>query len=176
MVATKSQDQMALRLNSLKNTGTTSNVRLWICSKIFFLNKIVNKSLNATYVALIPKKVHCTKVSNYQPISLTTNIYKILAKVLSERIKQVLPFTTTLQQSTFVHGRQILDPIIFASELVDYWRCSKQKGLVIKLDIEKAFDKVNWNFLLSIRDLKAFISIGSIGSVLLYLMLITLFF
>lgn len=86
----------------------------------FFSNKIVNKSLNATYVALIPKKVHWTKVSDYRLISLTTSIYKILAKVIYERIKQVLPSTIDLQQSAFVHGRQIIDPISVANELVDY--------------------------------------------------------
>lgn len=86
----------------------------------FFSNKIVNKSLNATYVALIPKKVHWTKVSDHRLISLTTSIYKILAKVIYERIKQVLPSTIDLQQSAFIHGRQIIDPIIVANELVDY--------------------------------------------------------
>lgn len=122
----------------------------------FFLNKVINKSFNATYIALIPKKVNCSKVSDFRPISLTTNIYKIIAKVLSKRLKSVLPSTISPQQATFVSGRQIVDPIIIANEIVDYWRVSKQKGIIIKLDIEKTFDKINWSFLLSVLNLKGF--------------------
>lgn len=121
-----------------------------------FLNKIVNTSLNATYIALIPKKSHCNKVSNLRSISLTTSVYKMLAKVLSERLKQVLLVIIAPQQFAFVHGRQIMDPIIITNAIVDYWKCRKQKGVVIKLDIKKAFDKINWSFLLSILNLKGF--------------------
>lgn len=57
----------------------------------FFQKGIVNKALNATYVALNPKKVAPQKVSDYRMVSLTTSIYKILAKVLAERLKLALP-------------------------------------------------------------------------------------
>lgn len=120
LVATKPHDQMTLQLNSLKKYWNNLKGEMMDLFHDFFSNKIVNKSLNATYVALIPKKVHWTKVSDHRLISLTTSIYKILAKVIYERIKQVLPSTIDLQQSAFIHGRQIIDPIIVANELVDY--------------------------------------------------------
>lgn len=129
----------------------------------FFLNKIVNKALNATYVALIPKKAHCSKVSDFRPISLTTSIYKILAKVLSVRLKVVLTSTIAANQSAFVRGRKILDPILIANEVVDYWKTNKQKGIIIKLDVEKAFDKLNWDFLYPFFDKRLSIVSGSSG-------------
>lgn len=47
----------------------------------------------------------------------------------------------------FVGGRQIIDAILLANEAIDYRKIKKVKGFVIKLDIEKAFDKINWNFI-----------------------------
>lgn len=65
-----------------------------------------------------------------------------------------------MQQFSFVHGRKIFDPTLIANEVVDFWQCSKKKkGVVIKLDIEKAFDKVNWAFLLSMLQVKGFLEI-----------------
>lgn len=82
-----------------------------------------------------------------------------MAKVLSERLKVVLTSTIAANQSAFVRGRQILDPILIANEVLDYWKTNKQKGIIIKLDVEKAFDKLNWDFLLSLLRQKAFNSI-----------------
>lgn len=56
-------------------------------------NSIVSKGANATYIALIAKKLVAQRVNDYRPISLTTNIYKILTKVLVDHLQQVLPMT-----------------------------------------------------------------------------------
>lgn len=53
-------------------------------------------------------------------------------------------------------GKQITDLILVANEIVDFWRCSKTTGYIFKLDVEKAFDKVNWDFLLTMLHLKGF--------------------
>ena len=79
-------------------------------------------------------------------ISLTTGVYKLIAKVLAERLKIVLSGAISENQLTFIGGRQITDAILIANEAMDYWKRKKTKGFVIKLDIEKTFDKINWVF------------------------------
>ncbi|TYK29463.1 LINE-1 retrotransposable element ORF2 protein [Cucumis melo var. makuwa] len=115
--------------------------------KDFYINCIINKAVNVTNIALIAKKEKCVVPADYRPISLTTSIYKIIAKVIAERLKETLPLTVAENQMAFVKGRQIIDAILVANEAIDYWRVKKIKGFVIKLDIEKAFDKLNWRFI-----------------------------
>ncbi|XP_050944096.1 uncharacterized protein LOC127150413 [Cucumis melo] len=103
--------------------------------------------VNVTNIALIAKKEKCVVPVDYRPISLTTSIYKIIAKVIAERLKETLPLTVVKNQMAFVKGRQIIDAILVANEAINYWRVKKIKGFVIKLDIEKAFDKLNWRFI-----------------------------
>lgn len=86
----------------------------------FFQNNIVNRAMNATFIALIPKKFAPQRVNDFRPISLTTSIYKLLAKVLAECLKRVLPYTISQHQSAFVNERQITDPILIVNEVVDY--------------------------------------------------------
>ena len=103
--------------------------------------------MNSTYIALIAKKETCSVPSNYRPISLTTSLYKLIAKVIAERLKLVQPDTISENQLAFVKGRHILDAILIANEAVNFWKQKKIKGFVVKLDIEKAFDKINWTFI-----------------------------
>ena len=52
-----------------------------------------------------------------------------------------------MDQNAFVRGKQILDASLIANEVIDFWHKCKEKGLICKLDIEKAYDSINWNFL-----------------------------
>ncbi|KAL0555833.1 hypothetical protein IC582_004334 [Cucumis melo] len=113
----------------------------------FHMNCIINKAVNITNIALIAKKEKCAEPADYRPISLTTSIYKLIAKVIAERLKETLPSMVAENQLAFVKGRQIIDAILVANEAIDYWRVKKIQGFVIKLDIEKAFDKLNWRFI-----------------------------
>ncbi|XP_028101025.1 uncharacterized protein LOC114300334 [Camellia sinensis] len=91
-------------------------------------------------------------LEDYRPISLVSSVYKILAKVLSRRLKRVLPVVINEVQSAFVCGRQILDSVLIANEVVDAWKRSKKKGIILKLDFEKAYDSLNWEFLWSMMN------------------------
>ena len=112
-----------------------------------FKNGVVNQNMNETYISLIAKKEKCRMATDFRPISLTTSLYKILSTVLSNRLKLLLPSTISSQQMTFVNGRQITDAILVTNKTIDYWKIKKTHGLIFKLDIKKAFDKINWNFI-----------------------------
>ena len=105
------------------------------------------KNLNATFLVLIPKKQTVEDFKDLRPISLVGGLYKILAKVLANRIKRVLDKVISKSQNAFVKDRQILDAVLIANELVDSTLRRKDQGMVCKLDIEKAYDNISWEFL-----------------------------
>ena len=115
--------------------------------KEFHDNSRFVKSLNTTFLVLIPKKQTVEDLKDLRPISLVGGLYKILSKVLANRIKAVMDQVISKAQNAFVEGRQILDAVLIANELVDSSLRSKKGGLVCKLDIEKAYDGISWEFL-----------------------------
>ena len=74
-------------------------------------------------------------------------LYKILTKVLANIIKRVMGLIISQSQNAFVEGRQILDTMLIANEAVDSILRRKENGLLCKLDIEKAYDHIRWDFL-----------------------------
>ena len=91
-----------------------------------------------------------------RPISLVGGLYKILTKVLEKRIKRVMDKVISQSQSTFVEGRQILDVVLIANEIIDSMLRRKDCGLICKLDIEKAYDNINWEFVYQVLDIMGF--------------------
>ncbi|RVW29586.1 Transposon TX1 uncharacterized 149 kDa protein [Vitis vinifera] len=96
------------------------------------------------------------KISDFRPISLITSLYKIIAKVLSGRLRGVLHETIHSTQGAFVQGRQIMDAVLIANEIVDERRRSGEEGVVFKIDFEKAYDHVRWDFLDQVLEKKGF--------------------
>ena len=122
----------------------------------FHTKGVINQSTNATFIAMVPKKSQTFKISDYRPISLVTSLYKIIAKVLSGRLRKVLHETIFGSQGAFVEGRQILDAVLIANEVVDEKRRSGEEGVVFKIDFEKAYDHVEWGFLDHVLQRKGF--------------------
>ncbi|WVZ67683.1 hypothetical protein U9M48_016730 [Paspalum notatum var. saurae] len=113
--------------------------------------------LNKTFIVLIPKKSVSIKPEDFRPISLCNVIYKIISKSLAQRIKPHLPHSIHKAQSAFIPGRHITSNIIIAQEITHSFILSSwnQKGFMLKIDLAKAFDKLNWNFIL-----KALLALG----------------
>lgn len=106
--------------------------------------------LNSTNVVLIPKKENASCMKDLRPIALCNVLYKILAKVLANRLRDVLPEIISENQSAFIKGRSITDNVLVAFEVIHHMR-RKNRGnegeVALKLDISKAYDRVSWRFL-----------------------------
>lgn len=113
----------------------------------FHANEVLHKSLLAYFVTLIPKISSPLSLKEFRPISLLGGVYKLLAKVLARRLATVMDVIISKSQSAFVKGRNLVDGVLVANEMVDFARKTKMECLVLKVDFEKAYDSVNWVFL-----------------------------
>ncbi|GLT56437.1 hypothetical protein SLA2020_294760 [Shorea laevis] len=107
-------------------------------------------NMNFTHIVLIPKRVGPKSMTDLRPISLCNVVYRILAKVLANRFKQVLQHVISMEQSAFLPNRLITDNAMIAFEILHYMRnrkCRKKGWQVVKLDMSKAFDRVEWPYL-----------------------------
>lgn len=111
----------------------------------FFRTGCFDLEINFTHIALASKKANSNKVSDFRPISLCNVVYKILSKVLANRLKATLPHIISGNQLAFIPGRMISDNILAAYETLHIMH-SRMYGRVgymaVKLDISKAYDWV----------------------------------
>ncbi|PNX78963.1 ribonuclease H, partial [Trifolium pratense] len=107
-------------------------------------------SLNETNICLIPKCDNPISMKDMRPISLCNVLYKMVSKLLANRLKDCLEKCVSEEQSAFVEGRSILDNALIAIEIIHAMK-RKTRGLkgdlALKIDISKAYDKVDWGFL-----------------------------
>lgn len=116
----------------------------------FFHSGSLLKSLNQTYITLIPKISFPKEVSHFLPISPCNVTYKIISKILVNKLKPLMDKLVSPFQNVFIQGRSIIDNILLAHEIFDSFRKKKgrKKGYrALKIDMCKAYDRVNWNFL-----------------------------
>jgi hypothetical protein len=107
----------------------------------------VLQALNATFLALIPKGGQAHHPQQFRPIALCNVIYKLLTKVIARRLKPILPTIISLEQSGYVEGRQIMYSVILAHEVIHSLQKTKTPGMLLKLDLSKAFDKISWQYM-----------------------------
>lgn len=104
-----------------------------------------------TVITLIPKKNQPVSLAGFRPISLCSTFYKIVAKLLGRRLSTLLPKLITKNQSAFVQGRSIFDNIALAQEITrEIGRRGKCNNVMFSLDMLKAYDRLEWDFLLAV--------------------------
>ena len=113
------------------------------CSKI-------GGSTNSAFLALIPKEKEAKSFDKFRPISLCNIGYKIITKIMANRLKCILPHLIPKNQGGFVKGRKIWDNIILVQEAIQSSLKNGDKGMVVKLDLANAFDRVSHPFLLQL--------------------------
>ncbi|KAJ9562228.1 hypothetical protein OSB04_007388 [Centaurea solstitialis] len=115
----------------------------------FYVGRIL-KEINHTLICLIPKNTAASRVTDYRPISCCSVLYKCISKIIVERIKPVLNQLVSKSHSAFIPGRRISDNIMLAHELVSgYHKSVGPPRCAFKIDIRKAYDMVDWNFIIA---------------------------
>lgn len=115
----------------------------------FFCGYAMPKYFSHTCLVLLPKVSHPNKLSEYSPINLSNFTNKVISKLLYLRLAPILPTLISSNQSGFVRGRNIVESIMLAQEIIsDTEKPTVGGNVVIKLDMAKAYDKVSWSYVL----------------------------
>ena len=93
------------------------------------------RSLNSTFLVLVPKKGGAEDFKDFRPISLVGSLYKVRAKALANWLKKIMGRLVNKAQNVFVEGRQILDAPLITNEVIDSMLRKGEKGILFKLDV-----------------------------------------
>nr|GEW94853.1 RNA-directed DNA polymerase, eukaryota, reverse transcriptase zinc-binding domain protein [Tanacetum cinerariifolium] len=113
----------------------------------FFSTGAFPKGYNSSFIALIPKVSNATLVTDLRPISLIGCQYKIIGKLLLNRLSCVIDSCISPEQSAFIKNHNILDGPLILSEMMAWHRKNKKQLMVFKVDFKKAFDSLKWDYL-----------------------------
>lgn len=114
----------------------------------FFRYGKLLKQVNATLLTLVPKVQNPTTAADYRPIACCNVVYKILTKIITARLQELLPSLVGAEQGAFIKQRSIVDNINVCQGLVrNYHRDKGVPRCLMKLDLRKAYDTIDWNFI-----------------------------
>ncbi|XP_060962046.1 uncharacterized protein LOC115719437 [Cannabis sativa] len=115
----------------------------------FFEEGNMHRGINSTNVVLIPKVQNLKRPNHYRPISLCNLVYKVISKIVANRIRPILPSLICPTQASFVPGRNIQDNNVIVQEIIHTFKRKKGKEgyFAIKIDLVKAYDRLSWSFI-----------------------------
>ncbi|GLT68045.1 hypothetical protein SLA2020_403080 [Shorea laevis] len=123
----------------------------------FFITGKLLKQVNATIISFVPKVACPSKMTEFRPISCCNLLYKCITKIIANRLKKCLPLFISSNQCAFIEGRLMVENVLLAQEVVKHYHKENQKPrCALKVDLMKAFDSINWSFLLKILEALAF--------------------
>nr|GEV59447.1 RNA-directed DNA polymerase, eukaryota [Tanacetum cinerariifolium] len=147
----KIRSQLAIRVEDLERVITRDEIRaaVWGCGE----NKSpgpdggkFSKGNNASFIALIPKVTDAKFVTDFRPISLIGSVYKVVTKILGNRLSLVMSDLVSDTQSAFMANRQILDGPFIMNELLAWCKRKRKQALIFKVDFAKAYDSIQGTF------------------------------
>ncbi|GJU44282.1 RNA-directed DNA polymerase, eukaryota [Tanacetum coccineum] len=113
----------------------------------FYLHGYCQKGSNSSFITLIPKYTGAKMEKDFRPISLIGSLYKIITKLLVNRLVTVMGALVNEVQYAFIANCQILDGPFILNEIINWCNARKKQSMIFKVDFEKEFDSVRWNFL-----------------------------
>lgn len=117
----------------------------------FFTGDKLSRGWKATFLALVPKKEKPSNFSEFKPISLCNVCYKFIAKILANRMAKLLPKLISPEQGAIVSSRLIHENVSLTQELIQHLDSGQKGGnVILNLDMENAYDRLNWNFLFDV--------------------------
>ena len=122
-----------------------------------FFNKRINiDRLNCGVITLVPKGPDADTIQKYRPICLLNVVFKIITKILVNRLNPVIGKVIKFSRTAFLKNRFIMEGVVVLHETLNDLHVEKGAGVLFKIDFEKAFDKVKWAFLLQVLEMKGF--------------------
>lgn len=119
--------------------------------KEFFITGHMLKRFNTTAITLIPKVTGADCLSLFRPVACCNTVYKIITRLISKRLKLFIPDAVQGNQVGFIKGRLLCENVLLASELVDNFHLDGEASRgCLQIDLTKAYDNVNWDFLINI--------------------------
>jgi hypothetical protein len=119
-------------------------------------NKLDLKMLNYGVFTLVPKVREANSIKQYMPICLLNVDFKIFSKLLIDRITPLADKLIGENQTAFIRGRNILEGVVTLHEILHDFKRSGRQRVLLKIDFEKAYDKVKWGFLQDVLEKKGF--------------------
>ena len=123
----------------------------------FHQGRLEVKRLNYRIITLLPKKVGADRIQQFRPICLLNCLYKWITKTLMLRLDPLVDKLNLKSQTAFMKKRNIMTGVLALHEVLHETKRKSDVGVVLKLDFEKTYDKVNWNFLFHCLKIRGFL-------------------